>query len=244
MQFNSSQSTFGAVAGKIVDPTVRAGRYSVQKEAERRILPDLLPKLQIEPHHRLLDIGCGAGILVVGLSQLVREVVGIDHPDVIAELGKVVALPNVTLIGGSFPNTPIQGQFDRIVAYSVMQCNSDYAAALAFVRAAAALLSDNGRMVIADIPSSDRRARFQASARGKAFEAEWAALRAAHPVPTDEKEAIAHLGQATMLGALSDKQILEMAATLRADGFDVWLAPQSPDLPFGNTREDMIIVRP
>lgn len=241
---NTSQSSFGLVAGQTEDRTIRAGRYAVQRLAERRILADLLPKLQVEPQHRVLDIGCGSGLLTVPLAQMVEQVVALDHPDVVAALGQMINLPNVTLIGGGFPDAPVPGPFDRIVAYSVMQCNPDYPTALAFVRAAAALLAQDGRLVIADIPNSDRRTRFRASARGEAFEAEWAAMRAANPAADEETSAFASLATATALGQLSDAQILEMAGLLRSDGFDVWIMPQSPDLPFGNTREDMIVVRP
>lgn len=241
---NSSQTSFGAVAAQTADRTIRAGRYAVQKLAERHIAADVIPKMQVAPHHRVLDIGCGSGLLVIPLAQMVEEVVGLDHPDVVAALGATINLPNITLIGGGFPDTPVPGPFDRIVAYSVMQCNPDYASALAFVRAAAQMLADQGRLVIGDIPSSDRRERFRASARGQAFEAEWAALRKASPAAQDEASAFASLADATALGPLTDAQILDMAGVLRGDGFDVWIVPQSPDLPFGHTREDMIIVRP
>jgi SAM-dependent methyltransferase len=241
---NTSQSAFGVVAALTNDLTIRAGRYAVQKLAERRIFADLLPKLQIEPHHRVLDIGCGSGVLLIPLAQMVEKIVGLDHPDVVGALGATIRLPNVSLIGGSFPGTPVPGLFDRIVAYSVMQCNPDYSSALAFVRAAAQLLAEGGRLIVADIPNSDRRTRFRESRRGKAFEAEWAAMRAANPAADEEADAFANLAAAAALGQLSDKQILQIASELRHDGFDVWIVPQSPDLPFGNTREDMIIVRP
>ena len=60
----------------------------------------------------------------------------------------------------------------------------------------------------------------------------------------EETEAFGTLATAGMLGQLTDAQIFDMASTLRADGYDVWIMPQSPDLPFGNTREDMVIVKP
>lgn len=223
---------------------MRAGRYSFQKQAERLILADILPKIAPEPDHRLLDIGCGSGLLVIPLAQMVEEVVGLDHPDVVKALGETIKLPNITLIGGGFPDTPVPGPFDRIVAYSVMQCNPDYDTALAFVRAAAGLLSEGGRLVIADIPNADRRTRFRSSARGKAFEAEWTSMRDSHQAPAEEAGMFEALAAATALGPLTDAQIMDMAGTLRADGFDVWIVPQNPELPFGNTREDMIIVRP
>lgn len=242
--FNSSQEVFGTIAGQAEDRTIRAGRYSYQKAAERRILGDLLPKLQLQPHHRVLDIGCGSGLLVIPFAQLAEQVVGLDHPDVVAALGRTINLPNIELIGGGFPATMLSGTFDRIVAYSVMQCNPDYASALAFVRAAAGLLSPEGRLVIADIPNADRRGRFRASVRGQAFETEWIKLRDSSEATAEETEAFGTLATAGMLGQLTDAQIFDMASTLRADGYDVWIMPQSPDLPFGNTREDMVIVKP
>jgi len=244
LALNDAQQVFGLVAGSSADRTVRAGRYSYQKTAERRILGDLLPKLQLQPHHRLLDIGCGSGLLVIPLAQLVEEVVGIDHPDVVAALAKTINLPNIKLIGGGFPSTTPYGRFDRIVAYSVMQCNPDFDSAFAFVRAAAALLAPEGRLIIADIPSTDRRSRFRASARGQAFEAAWMATRDSSEVSREESEAFETISTAGMLGHLDDAQIMHMASGLRADGYDVWILPQNPDLPFGNTREDLIVVKP
>lgn len=241
---NSSQSSFGLVAGQTEDRTIRAGRYAVQKEAERRILADLLPKLNLKPHHRVLDIGCGSGLLTIPLAQMAEQVIALDHPDVVHALSQTINLPNIVLIGGGFPDTPVPGPFDRIVAYSVIQCNPDYSSALEFVRQASQLLAKDGRLVIADIPSIDRRVRFRASERGQAFEADWIAMRAANPAADEEASAFANLSEASALGQLTDAQILDMVSVLRSDGFDVWLMPQSPDLPFGNTREDMIVVRP
>lgn len=241
---NSSQVSFGLVVNQTEDRTIRAGRYAVQKHAERRILADQLPKLQVEPHHRVLDIGCGAGILTIPLAQIAEQVVALDHPDVVSALSQSIRLPNITFISGEFPNTELPGPFDRIVAYSVIQCNPDYESAVQFARSAAQLLTEGGRLVIADIPSVDRRLRFRESSRGKAFEAEWKAIRESNPVADEEASAFANLVEATALGQLTDEQILNMVSILRSDGFDVWIVPQSRDLPFGNTREDMIVVRP
>lgn len=239
----SSIDAFGSLAAMIDDPTVKAGRYSMQKEAERHIFGDILPKLRPQPHHRLLDIGCGAGLIAVPMASCVREVIGLDHPLVVAPLVAQFRLPNLRFVGGSFPEADIDGEFDIIVAYSVVQCLPDMDSVLSFCRAAAARLAKGGRLLIGDLPNLDKKARFRGSDAGKAFEAEWARSMEQQPPLAGESEAFEMLARSDLIGAFTDHQILSIAAAARNEGLDAWVMPQSPLLPFGNTREDLIIAR-
>jgi SAM-dependent methyltransferase len=240
----SSIETYGNIAHLDLDPTARAGRYSFQADAMRRIIPDILPKLKLEPHHRLLDIGCGTGALLIPLSYLVAEVIGLDHPNVVAELSKRLPNDRISLIGGGFPGTVIDGMFDRIVAYSVMQCLPTFEDAKAFALAACGLLQPGGRLLIADFPNKDRQERLRKTEAGKAFEREWAELRAAQgEVTPEQRAAIEELGKARQLGGMTNEQICDLLLTIRAAGYEAFLAEQDPELPFGRTREDLVITR-
>lgn len=234
---------YGSLATMDVSPTVQAGRYGFQAEAERRILGDVLPKLRPEPHHRLLDIGCGAGALLVPLSYQVAEAVGIDHPDTIASLERRHVLDNVTLIGGGFPDTAPEGDFDRIIAYSVLHYMADMDAAKAFILAAAALLRPGGRLVIGDLPNRDRGARWRANPAAAAAEREWANLKESAAGDETTNRAMAQLARTSQLGNFSDAMIAELIQAARAAGYEAYWLPQAPDLPFGRTREDLVVER-
>ena len=73
-------------AGSGLNFTEIAGRYDIQAEAERAIPPDVAGKLALDPDDTLLELGCGAGNLLLPLSSMVRTATGIDHPEVIASL--------------------------------------------------------------------------------------------------------------------------------------------------------------
>jgi SAM-dependent methyltransferase len=240
----ASIDTYGNIAHLDLDPTARAGRYSFQADAMRRIIPDILPKLRLEPHHRLLDIGCGTGALLIPLSFHVREVVGLDHPNVVAQLQKILPHDRISLIGDSFPSAQIEGQFERIVAYSVMQCLPTYEDAKKFALAAAELLPSGGRLLIADFPNKDRQERLRHTEAGKKFEAEWAQLRETQAKVTEEQRiAMEELGKAKQLGGMTNAEICDLTLTLREAGFEAFLAEQDENLPFGRTREDLIVTR-
>ena len=235
---------FGEMAQMDIDPTVKAGRYPFQAMAERRIFSDILPKLALESHHRMLDIGCGSGVLLVPLSYCVREIVGLDHQSVVDALADAHRLPNASFVGGGFPDAPLTGRFDRIVAYSVLPCMPDYDAVIAFCRAAAALLPEGGRLLLGDIPNRDRQLRIKNSAKGAEFEADWIRQRADYEWSEDQLAATSELSKAAQIGPMTDDQVLGILKALRDDGFDCWIVPQAPDLPFGRTREDIIVTRP
>ena len=76
---------------------------------------------------------------------------------------------------------------------------------------------------------------------GREFHAAWLrrkaeADRTAAPEPTTPPDA--------SLPRFDDALVLRLVAVLRARGFSAYLLPQPPDLPFGNTREDILACRP
>lgn len=84
------------MAATLPDFTAAAGRYEVQKEAERSILPDVMRKLEIQPSDHLLDIVCSVGSLRIPLSFVCAEVTGIDHQGCIERIrARFPEAPNI-----------------------------------------------------------------------------------------------------------------------------------------------------
>jgi SAM-dependent methyltransferase len=213
----------------------------VQADAERRIVADVETKLRIEPHHSLLEIGCGPGNLLIPLSFKAGRAVGLDHPKVVAQASRRFTDDSVEWVGAEFPDAAISGPFDRILIYSVVHYLPSWEAVLRFADAAVDLLAPHGRLLIGDLPNTDRKRRFQNSDDGRRFDAAWRAAMAnapasdpAAPRPFDGLDAI---------GGFDDRSLLDLVARYRARGHHAYLLPQLGDLPFGHTREDILIER-
>ena len=215
--------------------TVQSGRYPAQAEAERLILADIEPKLVLEPHHSLLEIGCGPGNLLIPLSFRVARAHGIDHPDVVARAQARFKDPRVQFQGAFFPEVAVAGPFDRVLAYSVIHCLPDWPTLLRFMDAAVDLLGSPGRLLIGDIANSDRKQRFLQSEAGKTLDEAWKRGMAGVQNP------FAAFGDAGSIGSLDDKLIISLLERYRGRGFHAYVLPQRPDLPFGHTREDILI---
>ena len=224
------------------DPTLVAGRYAVQKKAERLMVMDVAVKLEVGPDDHLLEIGCGSGNLLIPLSFMVQSAVGMDHPEVCRYLRSRISDPKIQTIGCNFFDYEPDADtaFDKMLIYSVMNTLSDQEEAVEFVDKAVGLIAPGGRLLLGDIANADRKARFLASASGKAFEAEWRKELAASP---EEAVVISDLPGGGSVFQPSDRFILSLMTRYRERGFDTYLLPQPPDLPFGNTREDLLITR-
>jgi protein-L-isoaspartate(D-aspartate) O-methyltransferase len=77
-------------------------------------------QLQVEPQHRVLEIGTGSGYQAALLSRLAREVVSIERYRTLADSArdrlKTLGYDNVTiLVGDGFAGAPDLAPFDRIV---------------------------------------------------------------------------------------------------------------------------------
>jgi SAM-dependent methyltransferase len=230
---------YGQLANSSQSSTVKAGRRNIQAAAERRIPADVSAKLEIAPTKSLLEIGCGPGAILGALAGDVATAVGQDHPAVVEEARKRCR-GDVRFISGGFPETRISERFDCVLVYSVLHYLPDMASIMNFVDAATELLRPGGRLLLGDIPNKDKMARFKASEAGRAFDREWQLQADAERIQGDP---LAVFNDVAMIGALDDEGVLAVLRRCRAKGLNAFVLPQPPGLPFGHTREDILIVR-
>ena len=77
-------------------------------------------QLEVEPQHRVLEIGTGSGYQAAILSRLAREVVSIERYRTLADTARerlrTLGYANVTVLAGDgFAGAPEQAPFDRII---------------------------------------------------------------------------------------------------------------------------------
>jgi protein-L-isoaspartate(D-aspartate) O-methyltransferase len=101
-------------------------------------------QLEVEPQHRVLEIGTGSGYQAAILSRLAREIVSIERYRTLAETARqrlmTLAYSNVTIIiGDGFVGAPERAPFDRVI---VTAAAGDVPAALV------AQLGINGKMLL------------------------------------------------------------------------------------------------
>jgi protein-L-isoaspartate(D-aspartate) O-methyltransferase len=77
-------------------------------------------QLEVEPQHRVLEIGTGSGYQAAILSRLAREVVSIERYRTLADAARdrlaTLGYSNVTILtGDGFAGAPGRTSFDRIV---------------------------------------------------------------------------------------------------------------------------------
>ncbi len=77
-------------------------------------------QLEVEPQHRILEVGTGSGYQAAILSRLAREVVSIERYRTLADMAreriKTLGYANVTVLAGDgMAGAPDRAPFDRII---------------------------------------------------------------------------------------------------------------------------------
>jgi protein-L-isoaspartate(D-aspartate) O-methyltransferase len=101
-------------------------------------------QLDLEPRHRVLEIGTGSGYQAAVLSRIAREVVSIERYRTLADGArdrcKTLGYGNVTVLAGDgFAGAPDRAPFDRIIVTAAAEDVPD---------ALVAQLGDGGKMVL------------------------------------------------------------------------------------------------
>jgi SAM-dependent methyltransferase len=210
---------------------------------EAAILDDMRRKLPALDRRRctVVDIGTGCGALAHALiahcSRQEHALVLVDSQEMLEQLPESA---HVKKVAGRFPQksgpalAELRGQADAVVVYSVFHYVFADANPFEFVDAAVALLKEGGRLLIGDIPNDSQRRRFFSSEAGRAFHRQFT---------RSDSDPVAELNRREP-GPIDDAVVLGLVARCRAAGFDGYVLPQSPDLPMGNRREDILILRP
>ena len=231
---------YGKLAESDVEDACQNGRYAIQGDAQHRIPADVIGKLKIQSTDRFLDIGCGLGLNLEPIAQIALLAVGIDHPNVVAKAQARIQADNVRFIGDNFLSATFEHKFEKVLAYSVLPSLPDAETMMLFVDRALSLLAPNGRMVLGDLANQDKKGRFSSSGRGQAFIKDWQA--SFDQQSSDEK--LSAFTEASPTVVLNDDVILDLVKHIRRAGFHAYLVDQPQDLPFGNSREDVLVVGP
>jgi SAM-dependent methyltransferase len=105
--------------------------------------------LEVAPHHRVLELGCGAGVVLDLLTARSEHVVGVDFslPMLRHCTGRCL-----TLLQADVTALPlIPASFDRVIAASVLHYMRDERSALDALCAWIDLLRPGGRLVVGDV---------------------------------------------------------------------------------------------
>ena len=236
-----SFENYGLKAKYYKNETKVAGRFKIQEKAEKNILIDVINKMSINSDDNLLDIGCGSGNLLIPLSFICRKVTGIDHVECVNRINaRLNETNNIETIPGNFLDVSLNLKFDKILCYSVLQYLSNEKKVIQFILKALKMLKPGGTALFGDIPNTSLKNRFIMSSKGKIYIEEWNNLLKKEINEKNENK----MEEDIKLVQFDDKLIFKILEIIREKGFNSFIIAQHPDLPFGYTREDILIKYP
>jgi len=237
---NCFQDKYSRDAANVTSEMVLGGRMSFQKEAVKRIALDVVNKLELKPTDSLLDIGCNCGLLTIPLSYLCDKVTGVDVAGVVERLAKKTEhFYNIELISGDFLDVDIDEKYDCILIYSVLVYLDSYELKLEFIKKALSNLKPGGRLLIGDIINTSTKERFGNSKTGKKIDEEY---REKCKLLTPDDLVVQESNSKVVINnKLNDETLMKLLLDIRKMGYESFLLPQSSDLPFGYTRQDILV---
>jgi ubiquinone/menaquinone biosynthesis C-methylase UbiE len=141
-------------AEKHKDPYLSVHRSSEKAQLDL-IVQDIIKKMSLHKEEKLLDVGCGSGVL---LSKLVKETeaigIGIDFSEKEIEIAKD-HFPHIQFHVGNAESIPFPDHtFDKILCYSVLHYIKDWRPA---IRELLRMCRDGGMVLLGDLPSISHR---------------------------------------------------------------------------------------
>lgn len=235
-------NTYGKMALADVDEVIQNGRYYAQQEAEKYIPGDVFSKLPVKPEDNFLDVGCGMGLNLRQAVEYTKNCSACDHENVIGRIETDPAFSDVTFYGGDFLSLDIQEKFSKILIYGVVPALPDEDVLFSFIEKGVSLMKEDGLLLVGDFANIDKKRRFLQSEKGKKFQEEWEKQCASLDQDNPTSQFVSP--QDAQAVSITDEMMFDILRTYRKRGFDVYILNQKQNLPFGHTREDILIVGP
>ncbi len=212
---------------------------SYRKGIEKHIYSDICKKLDLEKENlNILDIGCGCSELldqiIIGSSKKKSSLFLVDSEEMLNNVNHDICSNNIHLVPGYFPkidlfNSKFNNYFDRILVYSVIQYVFLEQNIYDFIHKCIDLLKSDGMLLIGDIPNISTRDRFINSDEGQKFLTN--KFENSVEIEHEKHERI------------DDSILISIISRFRNFGCETYILPQSTILPFGNRREDILIIK-
>ncbi|OUU22476.1 MAG: hypothetical protein CBB97_14990 [Candidatus Endolissoclinum sp. TMED37] len=241
MKFKSRIDAYGHQATSETNSTILNGRYSFQANSELLIPDDVKDKLLLNKNDNVLDIGCGSGDVALHISKDVNTITVCDHRNLIQRLKKINKEKNFKYVPVSFLDFNFgDNKYSKILIYSVVQTFSTREELFKVLSKIKDLLLEGGRILIGDIPNNDKLNRFLSTKRGEIFSNQWQKLKKENNLNEVEVTKFVSNENTSDID-LNDKLIFDILKYFRESGFNSYLLEQKHNLPFGNSREDIIV---
>lgn len=132
---------------------------------DRRVFDDLLEtikvQLDIHPDMTLLEVGCAAGFLAMGLSRICSQYTGIDMAKHSIKAARRLGLANADFRAADAAKLPFAANsFDRVVCYDVFTNLADFEVGRPIIREMLRVTKPGGKALIGSVPDEARRDEF------------------------------------------------------------------------------------
>ncbi len=153
MNFKTKKSEFDHFSQLASEWWLKNGKFKILHEIQPiriKYIQDVIGKKQLDKI-KILDLGCGGGLISEGLSKKGANVTGIDFVKDNIEIAKIHAQKNNLNIDYrtlDFENEKIRSKFDIIVIFEVLEHLSDWKS---FIKKIQSNLKSNGILIISTI---------------------------------------------------------------------------------------------
>lgn len=138
---------------QLCEASCKETRLWPRPEIYQDLMQSLQQQLDLRPEHRLLEVGCAAGFLAVGLAPLCRQYVGVDLSRLAIRKARQLRIPNADFQvadGGGLPFAA--SQFDRVLSYDVFTNFPDLQMARQVTREMLRVATPQGKVLIGAVP--------------------------------------------------------------------------------------------
>ena len=153
MNFKIKKSEFDHFSQLASEWWVKNGKFKILHEIQPiriKYIQDVVNKKQLDKM-KILDLGCGGGLVSEGLSKIGANVTGIDFVKDNINIARIHAQKsnlNIDYKTLDFENEKISSKFDIIVIFEVLEHLSDWKS---FVKKIQSNLKSNGVLIISTI---------------------------------------------------------------------------------------------